>query len=312
MAKKPKKEAVLGAAHLNAVAVAMEEAALKAEREQALADMHEALAADATAAALADGHVPDVDVTPTTEGEAERLLAEAVAAAAALGDDMAAADELGGDYLARGRALGILPPVQAEGETGAAYDARCEAFEAPAPVLAAWKRALILRAALRKTAAFALFVEDESTGKCRNATEGDSAARVRAFTPTQCYLMDTDTFKALPGKASDADTVKGRVAGSREGMQAIGNTRYNRSKGDAREDGRIVEAATGTPSRGARGGNKTLEQAIAAFAKKGATMAGVRGTDKGQAFKSALVAFVDRLTESGVIDADAWKAARAK
>ena len=55
-----------------------------------------------------------------------------------------------------------------------------------------------------------------------------------------------------------------------------------------------------------------MEQAIASFAKKGATMAGVRDTDKAQAFKSALVAFVDRLTESGVIDADAWKAARAK
>lgn len=290
-----KAKPTMGAAHLTAVADAMEAA------KNAAID-----------AALAQPHVVAVDVMPTTEGEAERLLAEAVAAAAALGDDMAAADELGGDYLARGRALGILPPVQAEGETGAAYDARCEAFEAPAPVLAAWKRAFILRAALRKTAAFSLFVEDESTGKCRNAAEGDSPARVRAFTPTQCYLMDTDTFKALPGKASDADTVKGRVSGAREGMQAIGNTRYNRSKGDAREDGRMVEAATGTPSRGARGGNKTLEQAIAAFAKKGATMAGVRGTDKGQAFKSALVAFVDRLTEAGVVDADAWKAARAK
>lgn len=290
-----KAKPTMGAAHLTAVADAMEAA------KNAAID-----------AALAQPHVVAVDVTPTTEGEAERLLAEAIAAATVLGEDMAAADELGGDYLARGRALGILPPAQAEGEKGAEYDARCEAFEAPAPVLNAWKRAFILRAALRKTAAFSLFVEDETTGKCRDAAEGDNPARVRAFTPTQAYLMDTDTYKALPGKASDAGTVKGRVAGSREGMQAIGNTRYSRARVDAREDGRAVEAATGTPSRGARGGNKTLEQAAAAFGKKGATMAGVRGTDKGQAFKSRFAAFIENLVHDGVVDADAWKAARAK
>lgn len=295
MAKKPKKEAAMGAAHLLAVADAME-----------------AAQAAAIEAALAAPHVAAVDVTPATPEQAETLLAQAIEAAALLGEDMAVADESGSGYLQRGRDIGILPPVQGADEKGDVYDTRCEAFEAPAPVVAAWKRAFILRAALRKTTAFSLFVEDESTGKCRDAREGDKPERVRTFTPTQCYLMDSDTFKALPGKATAEDTLKGRVAASREAMQGIGNTRYNRAKADAREDGRRVEAATGAPGRGARGKNKSLEQALAAFAKKGATMAAVDGTDKAQAFKSAMAAFVERLLDGGVIDADAWKAARSK
>ncbi|MGI9143302.1 MAG: hypothetical protein ACR2IJ_08970 [Fluviibacter sp.] len=281
---KSKRKAVMGAEHLAEVAAALEALPVAAV----------------------------VDITPVTEAQAAVLVAEAVAAAAVLGDDMAAADEAGGDYIARGRALGIFPPVQGEEETGAAYDTRCEAFQAAAPVVGAWKRAYILRAALRKTAAFSLFVEDESTGKCRDAVDGDMAERVRSFTPTHCYLMDADTFKNLPGKVSLEDTVKGRVAASREGMQAIGNTRYSRSRAEAREDGRRVEAATGTPSKGARGGNKTLEQAAAAFFKKGATMAGVNGTDKAQAFKAAFATFVDSCLKSGVMDDGAWKAARGK
>ena len=264
-------------------------------------------AGDATKAAL--------DAVATA-GEAALKVADAAleaklaAECEALGEAMAVQDAVGDDYIEQGRKLGIFPAVQGETESGADYDKRCEAFEAPGARLASWKRGFVRRAALRTTVPFSVFIENETSGACRDAKPGDNPARVRSFHPLDCYGMEAEAFKALPGKASDAGTLKGRVAGSREACQNIGNVRASRAKADARESGRRVEAATGAKGRGARGGNKTLAMDCAVFAKKGATKAGTLGTDKGQLFKAAFAAFIDRLVDGGVLDRSEWDSAR--
>lgn len=227
-----------------------------------------------------------------------------------LGDAMAAQDAVGADYLEEGRKLGIFPQAQGESESAADYDARCEAFKPDTARLGAFKRGFIKRAALRTTVPFSLFVENEATGLCRDAKPGDNPARVVTYSPLDCYLMSSDDFKGLAGKASDEATVKGRVSGSRQALQNIGDVRANRAKADAREEGRRLEAATGAKGRGARGGNKTLAQDAAAFAKKGATKAAVFGTDKGQAFKAAFAAFMENIIARGVVSQEDWDAAR--
>lgn len=227
-----------------------------------------------------------------------------------LGDQMAAQEAVNEGYLEEGRALGIFPAAQGDDESGADYDKRCEAFEAPAARLGAWKRGFVMRAALRSTKPFSVYVDNESTGLVREVREGDNPAKVRTLTPAECYSMDADSFKALPGKASDAATLKGRVAASREAMQNIGNVRASRAKSDARDSGRKVEAATGAKGRGGRANNKSLASVTAVYGKRGATMAGVLGTDKGASFKAAFAAFADSLVERGILTRAEWDAAR--
>lgn len=286
----------------------------KAKRKLTVAEEVQALLTPKAAEVAALEHIQQRAVA--IDGEAALKVADASAELVilgkleTLGDAMAAADAVGADYLEEGRALGIFPAAQGDAESAADYDARCESFKPDTARLGAWKRGFVKRAALRTTKPFSLFVENETSGLCRDAVEGDNPARVVTYAPLDCYLMSSDDFKALAGKASDEKTVKGRVSGSRQALQAVGDMRANRAKADAREEGRRLEAATGAKGRGARGGNKTLAQDAAAFAKKGATKAGTFGTDKAQAFKSAFAAFMDNLIARGVVAQDEWDAAR--
>jgi hypothetical protein len=266
------------------------------------------------------GAVP-VDAVPAVAAVSAVAAAQVVAAQVdsqtaeceALGRALAADDAGSGDRFAEGRRLGLLPAVQGEKESGEDYQKRCKAFEPPKEAMTAMLRAYVVASQLRETRTFSVFVENETTGKCRDAKPGDNPAKVRTFTPVECYLMDKETFKALPGDSKSPDydfTVKGRVNGSRVAMQGIGHARKSRFLSDAVAAGRIVEAATGVAkSGGGRGRGKPLAEKLAAFYKSGIAQTTAQGADVGLAFKAAGSAFVADLIARKVITKEQWEAA---
>jgi len=267
-------------------------------------------------------NVPTTDAVPAAATLAVGLAAADVAAnieakaseCETLGASVAQDDEGAGDRFAEGRRLGLLPAVQGDGESGADYDKRCAAFEPPKTLIGAFMRGYVKTAALRSTVPFSLVVLNETTGQCRDAVAGDEPTKVRTFSPVECFLMDKEAFKALPGKATEADTVKGRVGGSREAMQGVGATRKSRYLSDGKDAGRIIEAATGTKGGGkgrAGAANKTLAEKCAAFKKTAGAQCKAQGADIGLSFGAAFAAFVDNLIDRKVMTAEQWAAAVA-
>lgn len=235
---------------------------------------------------------------------------------ATLGAELAAADAVAGDFLGRLRAEGLIPAVQGDDESGDDYDKRCEAFTPDKARMAAFMDGYIRNAKLTTRVTLRLFVENETTGLCRDAVEGDNPSRVREFTPLDCYVMPKEVFKALPGDRKSPDyerTIKGRVGASREGMQGIGHNRVTKLRGEARESGRRVEAATGVPkSGGGRGRNKSFAANLAKFGASSLAHWQAQGGDKGMAWRAAFGGFVDDLMARGLLDRDAWTAAQAE
>lgn len=259
-----------------------------------------------------------VDAVPAVAVASSVVAAQEVAAAVdsqreeceALGRALAADDVGSGDRFAEGRRLGLLPAAQGEKESGEDYEKRCKAFVPMKEAMAAFLRAYVVASQLRVTKAFSLFVENETTGKCRDAKPGDNPAKVRTFTPVECYTMDKDTFKALPGKSDEEWSVKGRVNGSREAMQSIGHARKSRFLSDAIAAGRVVEAATGVAKAGGgRGRGRGLAEKLAAFYKSGIAQTTAQGADIGLAFKAAGATFVADLVARKVITKEQWEAA---
>jgi hypothetical protein len=294
----------------------------KAEKTAALAfEVAQDAAIQAALDALAT-NVPTVDAVPAVAPLSSEAAAVVVAAnidsmaseCETLGASVAQDDEGAGDRFAEGRRLGLLPAVQGDGESGADYDKRCAAFEPPKALIGAFMRGYVKTAALRSTVPFSLVVLNETTGQCRDAVEGDEPTKVRSFSPVDCFLMDKDAFKALPGKATEPDTVKGRIGGSREAMQGVGATRKSRYLSDGKDAGRIIEAATGTKGgKGGRAGaaNKTLAEKCAAFKKTAGAQCKAQGADIGLSFGAAFAAFVENLIERKVMTAEQWTAAVA-
>jgi hypothetical protein len=295
----------------------------KAEKAALLAlEVSQDTAIQAALDALAT-NVPTVDAVPAAATSSVEVAAADVAAAIeakaneceTLGAAVAHDDEGAGDRFAEGRRLGLLPAAQGEGESGADYDKRCAAFEPPKALMSAFTRGYVKTAALRTTKPFSVVILNETSGKCRDAVAGDEPTKVRTFTPVECFLMDKDAFKALPGDAKLPDTVKGRVSGSRASMQLIGHGRKCSYLSQGKDAGRIIEAATGVKAGGGKGragaANRTLAEKCAAFKKTAGAQCKAQGADIGLAFGAAFAAFVENLIDRKVMTAEQWTAAVA-
>ena len=292
----------------------------KAEKAAAVAfEVAQDAAIQAALDALAT-NVPVTDAVPAVAPVSSEAAVQVVAAtveakvneAETLGALVAQDDEGAGDRFAEGRRLGLLPAVQGDGESGADYDTRCAAFEAPKPLMNAFMRGYVKTAALRTTVPFSLVLVNETTGQCRDAVEGDAPAKVRTFSPLECFLMDKEAFKALPGKATEPDTLKGRVGGSREAMQGVGATRKSRYLSEGKDAGRTIEAATGTKGgKGGRAGaaNKSFAEKCAAFKKTAGAQCKAQGADIGLAFSAAFAAFMTDCIDRKILTDAQWTAA---
>ena len=229
-----------------------------------------------------------------------------------LGALVAGDDEGAGDRFAEGRKLGLLPAVQGDDESGAKYDERVKAFTPPKDAMGAFMRGYVRTSQPRVTKPFSLFLVNETDGTCRDAKPGDNPAKVKTYSPVDCFLMDKSQFMALPGKSDEPDTLKGRVWGSRESMQGIGAQRKSRFLSEGKDAGRIIEAATGAKSGGkGRGGNKAPAEKIAALSKSCHAHYAALGTDLGISWKAAMSAFVDDCVARKLLTKEQWAAAVA-
>jgi hypothetical protein len=268
-------------------------------------------------------NVPTTDAVPAAAAASSEVAAAEVAVnveakaaeCEALGSAVAQDDAGAGDRFAEGRRLGLLPAAQGDDESGEKYDARCKAFEPNKALMGAFMRGFVKVAALRETKSFSVVLLNETNGTCRDAVEGDEPSKVRTFSPVECFLMDKEAFKALPGKANEPDTLKGRVAGSRTAMQDIGAQRKGRFLEQGIDAGRIIEAATGVKKGGGKGragaANRTLAEKAAAFRKTGLAQCKAQGADIGLSFSAAFAAFVDDLVARKVLTEAQWTAAVA-